>query len=567
MTVESRGRFLPGTERRDVGLQEWLLAILIALALTLILQIPYWLGYASAAPGTVYTGLLVNVEDANYITIIQRGIDGAWMHSLRFTSEPDTPAFLYGFYLAWGHLARLLRIDATSMWHVARGVMTFVTCVVAFKFVSTFTATRSQRMVAYVLTLVGGGFDWVAFPWETFDPTSATPVDLRMADAHFFYAALTFPHYLGSILLLMILFWCAVTLLAKKIPQGRFWLLLSLGMMANLGVTLVQPFFVILTCGVLGMYGLFLMLRARRILWREGLILATLAVPVLPLAIYYGFALSSSELLRVWVAQALTLSPSPLHYILTFAPYLIPAFLSVWGARSDEGAQFRMRAFLWAWVLVVALLVYAPIGAQRRFLQGVQVPLSLLATFGVFEVALPRIQQARWFQELTRRPNYSAVGVLSFLVVFLLLIVSMTSVYQWLSALALTTILQPYPIFRPRGEVEAMDWLRTRAQPDDVVLSTYFTGSYLPLHSGVRAYVGHYYETIHFEDKERNALQFFAGATSDDLRKRLLAANHIRYLFYGRAEQAAGTFAPGRARYLVSEFKNNDAVIYRFVMP
>ena len=61
-------------------------------------------GVSDAASDTMYTGLLVNVEDANYITIIQRGSEGAWTHSLRFTSEPDAPAYLYVFYLGVGTL-------------------------------------------------------------------------------------------------------------------------------------------------------------------------------------------------------------------------------------------------------------------------------------------------------------------------------------------------------------------------------------------------------------------------------------------------------------------------------
>lgn len=542
---------------------EWLTAAAIAGILSLSLLIPYVLGYLLARPGSAYTGLLVNVEDANYITIIQRGSEGAWMHSLRFTSEPDAPAFLYEFYLVWGHLARLLNVDATAMWHVARAVTSFITFVVTFGFGCTFLAGAFPRMVAYLLALFGAGFDWFAFPWESFDPTSAIPADLKMADAHLFSAALTFPHYLASITCLVILFWCALRLINESLARKKFSLLFLVGALANVGVILVYPFFVILSCAVLCLYVSILMLRARKIFWRDGMIVAGLIVPVVPIALYYANALASSELLRVWTAQSQTLSPNPLHYLLTFAPYLI---LAMFALRRD-GLGDNKRALLWAWLVVVALLVYAPVGAQRRFLQGAQIPLAILATSGLFEVVLPRLVQTRWFEKLAHRPNYSAAGLQKLLVTLLVLLVSLSSGYQWLSAVLQNTMLQPYPFFRPRGEVEAMDWLRTHASADDVILSSYFTGSYLPYRSGARAYLGHVYETIHFREKGKQVDEFFAASTSDSAREQFLRENGIEYLFYGRAEKALGAFDPSSAAYLNMLISDSNAVIYQVALP
>lgn len=539
--------------------RDWPGVTLIVLVCTVLLQLPYVLGYLTAPPDTMYTGLLVNVEDANYITIIQRGSEGAWTHSLRFTSEPDAPAFLYVFYLAWGQLARVFRVDATTMWHTARVVMTLVCLMVTFGFVRTFITVRAPLYAAYLLAILGSGFDWFLFPWETVDPTSATPVDVKMADAHLFHSALTFPHYMGSIALLLVVFWCAARLLNENPTRPKFLVLIVLGAAANIGVTLVYPFFVVLSCGVLAMYLVLRMVRARKILWREGGIVAALVVPVLPLVWYYQMALSSLELLRVWSAQSQTLSPNPLHYLLTFAPYLILALMYL----RRVGLGTNKEALLWAWVLVVALLVYAPLGAQRRFLQGVQIPLSILATCGLFQVVLPRVRAARWFQALVRRPNYSAGGLERLLVVAFLMMVCLSTAYQWLSAIAFATIAQPYPLFRPRSEVAAMDWLRANATPDDVVLSSYFSGSYLPYRSGTRAYLGHVYETIYLNEKMRNVDLYFDANTDDSRRRELVEKNGVRYVFYGRAERALGNFDPSNAPYLERVFENDAVTIYQ----
>ncbi|MBI4675643.1 MAG: hypothetical protein HY741_28700 [Chloroflexi bacterium] len=541
---------------------KWLLA-LVALTGVLVLQLPYVLGYVMTPPETMYTGLLINVEDANYITIMQRGSEGAWMHSLRFTSEPDAPAFLYVFYLALGHVGHVLGVGATTMWHLARVVFTFIAFLLAFGFVGTFIADSTQCFVAYLLAIAGSGFDWFAFPWEHLDPTSATPVDLKMADAHLFSAALTFPHYLASISLLLILFWCTARLCTENLSRVKIIGLLLLGGLANIGIALVYPFFVILSCGVLSVYFVFLSVHGRKFLWREGIFLGALILPVSPLVYYYEQAFAESELLRVWSAQSQTFSPNPLHYLLTYAPYLIFALWGAWRVGLGDASQARRRVLLWTWVLVVALLVYVPLGPQRRFLQGVQIPLAILATFGLFEVALPRLQQAQWFQELAHRRKYTVASLSRLVVTLCVALICLSSIYQWVSAIALTAIVQPYPLFRPRDEVAAMDWLRTQSTANDIVLSSYWSGSYLPLRSGMRVYLGHYYETIHFQEKMRAVDELFDAGTAESTRLQFLRANRIDYLFYGRAERALGDFDPAKFWALQPVYANKAVVIYR----
>jgi len=554
---------MPATNPLErISSAEWLGAAVVALILTLLLQAPYALGYLTLPSDTMYTGLLINVEDANYITIIQRGSEGAWMHSLRFTSEPDAPAFLYVFYLAAGHLARALGLDATTMWHVARGVLAFVTFLLTFGFVGTFIANAAPRFVAYVLAIAGAGFDWFVFPWEQLHPTSATPVDLKMADAHLFSAALTFPHYLASISLLLILFWCAARLVTENLAREKIIGLLLLGALANVGVALVYPFFVVLSCGILGAYFVFLSAYARKLLLRESILLGALIVPVVPLVLYYQQQLAASELLRVWSAQSQTFSPNPLHYGLTYAPYLALALWGVWRVGLGEPSQARRRALLWTWVLVVAVLVYAPLGPQRRFLQGVQIPLAILAALGLYEVALPCIQQTRWFKALARRRKYSVARLSRLLVTLFVALVCLSSLYQWMSALMLSAVVQPYPLFRPRDEVAAMDWLRANADSADVVLGAYFSGSYIPLRAGTRTYVGHYYETIHFETKQAAVERFFDATNDDATRREFLRANGIGYVFYGRAERQLGRFEPVQADYLQRVYENGTVTIY-----
>ncbi len=547
--------------------REWGTAALIAFGVTLLLQIPYALGYWSARTGTEYSGLLVNLSDVTYYVGIQLGRQGEWLYRIRFTSELHAGAFLYTFYLALGHLARMLNLDAVMMWHLSRAVIGFGMFMVLFGFIAYFIENPKWRLVAFVLALVGAGFDLFHLPFDAVDPASAVPLDLRMPEAHLFFSAFTYPHYSAAIALMLIVFWCALRGVLENAARGK-WIAFALGgALANVGVAMVYPFLVLLTASVLGVFYFFLAWRAKKILWRDGVFLVILFLPAAPLLLYYQRVLATNEIIRLWNEQVITYSPNPLHYFLTYGAYLVPALWNLWRARFGEGAEIPHRAFLWIWLAVVAILLYAPLNAQRRFVEGVQVPLAILATMALYETVLPRLAQTRWFQNLARRPNYSVAGLRKLLTVLYVGVVSSASVFVLASAVLTTTVLQTYPFFRAREELAAMDWLSQNVSREAVVFSTYYTGAWLPHRAGTRAYIGQYYETTNFFEKFRATENFFDAQTDDATRREFLRAHEIPYLFYGRAEREAGNFDPSRAAYLQRVFENGDAVIYRVVLP
>jgi hypothetical protein len=221
---------------------------------------------------------------------------------------------------------------------------------------------------------------------------------------------------------------------------------------------------------------------------------------------------------------------------------------------------------LWVWVAAVALLLYAPIGAQRRFVEGVQVPLAILATWGLYEAALPRLKQAHWFQALARRPKYSAAGLERLCVAALILLLAVPNLYLYVSALTSLGVDRIYPIFRPRAETEAMEWLAREAKADDLVLSAYLTGSYLPYRAGTRVFIGQRYETVDFQSKQR-AVEAFFSTMSDAERVAFLRGKGISLVFYGRAERDLGAFDPAAAPFLRRVYANQEAQIFEVVAP
>ena len=548
-----------------ISRSEWSFAVLIAVLLTAFLQVPYALGYALARPGTEFTGLLINVEDASYLSGIGQGIEGAWQYRLLFTTEDHSPAFIEVFYLVLGHLARGLNLSAVAMWHAARIVADFVLVLVTFGFIAHWIDSPQQRRVALLLAVLSAGLDLWRFPFDPANLFEAIPIDLHIPEAHLFYSALTYPHFAVGISLVLITFWLLLQTMLAREPSPRRWMFALGAALGNILIGIVYPFLIFLMATVIGAFALFLVWREKRILWREGAMLfIAFAIPA-PLFLYYQIELATNPVLRAWNEQAVTLSPNPIHYLLAYAPLLPFAVLAWFSVRRIDEDRKRRMIFLWIWVCAVSLLLYTPVTQQRRFVEGVQVPLAILAAVGLFDVVLPRLRQSRVFATISQRPGYSGEGLQQLLLVGLILLASLTSLSVWLSSVALLAVEQPYPLFRPIEEMQAMDWLRNHSAHTESIFSSYWTGSFLPSRSAYPVFVGHRYETIHFDEKRRESEQFFDAATADAWREQLLRENRIAFVFWGRGERDLGSFAPERAAYLRPVFANDMVRIYRVV--
>jgi len=542
-----------------VSRSEWLLALAVSVIMVALLSVPYILGHELARPGTFFTGLIMNPEDSqSYFAKMLQGQEGRWLYTIPFTPEAHQPAFVGGFYLALGHLARGLDLTLLQIWHVSRSIASLFLFLVTFGFVTRFLRQPRWRWTAFLLAILGSGLGWLLLLINQPQWLGAFPVDFRMPESHLFFTALTYPHVaIGTgLLLLIFLFY----LQALALPGGGLLYALLAGLV-NLALAIVYPFLIYLVGAAVALYWLYLAIAARRILWRQASLAVVLFAVPLPLYVYYAYTYQVNDVYRSWVDQAATLSPPWPHYLIAYGLLLVPALLSLFH-RDGRAALDKEKLFLWLWIAAAAVLLYGPLGQQRRFVQGLQVPLAILAAVGLKEVVLPWLVKGKLFQRLAARPRYSSDGLVKLFLFAFVAFSAISSLYLLADVTAMTILVQPYPFFRTEEEAMAVEWLRDNGDPEGVVLATYETGNFVAARAGLPVVIGHWAETVDWQRRLDDSNAFYSAAVDDQWRQEFLAANDVRYVLHGPLERAFGSYDPGQSSYLRPLYEGPETQIY-----
>jgi hypothetical protein len=317
---------------------------------------------------------------------------------------------------------------------------------------------------------------------------------------------------------------------------GLLWLLMGL----------IVPFYVAVAWAVAAAAYAVLALRERRVCLSRTLVAGTAALISAPIVLYSAWRFTSDPIYETWAVQNQILSPHPLHYL---AAYGIPLALAVLAA-GDAWRSERPTWLALAWVGVVPLLIYLPFNLQRRLVEGVQVPLSLLAAMGFAKVT-------------GLRPRNSSLR--SRLAVSILLFGLLPTNAMLIAGNSVALQGRPAPIFRDAEEVAALNWLSQHVEPDDVVLASYATGNYLPACVGARAFVGHGPESAHATQKKHLVVRFFDGATEESWRERLLSEYGVDYTLWGPKERDLGNFDPRTADYLRRIYDQSGYLLFEVI--
>lgn len=504
--------------------------IVVSLSFLILVSFPYFLAYKVGGEGLNFGGFLLNPLDGNsYLAKMYQGKAGSWQFKLPFTTEPGQGAYLFMFYLALGHLARIINLPNILIFHLVRLLSSALLLWSLWLFWGEIFKDHRTRKLAFVLSVLGSGSGWLVMA------SGSLTSDFWVAEGYPFLSAYVNPHFtLGMALVL----W----LIHPKSNKQTSWREVTACSIVALLLSVVNPFGVVIAIMVLGGELFWALLQRFQVRAAVGRILPVLIMG-LPMLVYDFWVANHHPLLRIWNSQNITPSPAVGDLIISLSPAILAG---CWGivswAKSAAPGKHSTVTTLVIWLMLGLIAIYLPFGLQRRFMMGIFVPVAGLAAYGLESLA-----------GLKKFPYRSG----SFLLVLLSLPTNLVVIM-----IAISGILnRDTRIYLSGEEIQTMGWISTHTSPQDVILASPEMGLFIPAYTGRRVLYGHPFETIHATEQEKAVLDFFQASDWNEQQDIWLREQEVDYLFYGKREKALGELTIPTACQLV--YQIGDVSLYR----
>jgi hypothetical protein len=511
----------------------WRWAIGWSLVVLVFSCIPYLVAIFMAPEGWQFAGILVNPYDNHsYLAKMQQGFEGSWLLHLTYTPEPHEGVYIYLFYLFLGHMARLTHLPLIIVFHLVRLVAGFTLLMVVFSFIQRITSQANEQRLAFVLLLTAAGLGWLGVIVHTF------PIDLWVPEAFVPYSIYTNPHFPLGLALMVI------TLQAVVWPKENLIFYTIFSGLAALTLALVLPFALLTIWAVLAVYLGWLTWRNHRLPWLQLWLVLVTFLFAAPIIFYYYWVSRTNPIIAGWSAQNIT--PAPTIIDLGLGLGAVGILAVVGGCFIIRNKQYLPGEWLvLLWAVTTLALVYLPIfDLQRRLINGLHIPLCILAAVGL----------ARWLNQLSlsarrRQQIINAAVILGLLGTMFVWAIPLLGLYQSPSESETSALF-----YLRQQEIDVFKWLRKNTVSDDVILTSTRLGMFVPEQTGARAFYGHPFETINADHKKALTEAFFRGEIDT-------VSPLPDYIIYGHAEQAIGE--PANLKKYSIVYATRDIVVYR----
>lgn len=531
----------------------------VTVALLVVTSIPYAYGYLSCPPDKWFSGVVYNMHDTGQYLSWMREAGTSFMTDNKLTAEPNARVFVNLHWWIPGRLAHIFGLTLSQVYQLFRLVAVPLLTVITYAFCATLFSSRRKRRFAFLLSTFTSGLGWVWVVVKYITGELYFPHDVYTTPGNAFWVILASPHLAFAAALTL-----GVLLLALLSVQRRRFSYALAAAGAALFLGLGHVYDLVTVWAVLVLFGLLLVLRDGWS-WRIFFSLALVVLVSAPAALYWGWV--SSDAHPAW-QQALAqydnlgaFTPDPAHLVILLGVTFLLAMATFDGLVPLRD-RMDSRLLIKSWFVIVPLLVYLPLHFQIMLLTGYNLPIAVLATVGLFDHVLPwlraRASGCRLRRWLTTERLNRVVPTL------LLLVVSVTNLYL-LAWRVFDLHRHEYPFYLYRDEVAAMRWLEERTPADEVVLSAFAVGHFIPGLTGDRAFLGNGVMTLDFNRKRELVEAFFDPATPESKRRALTREYDIHYLFYGPAERALGQYDPGGSPLFSKVFDAPEASVYRVV--
>lgn len=518
----------------------------------LMLLLPYALASRVAPDGYQWSGLIYSPSDSNvHLAWMRQAAEGGFFVRDLFTTEwiasGEKPLFWNGLFWVLGRFCALTGCPLVWAYHGSRLVFAGL---LLWRFEALCRLVAGARVAFWACLLaafsLGAGVLAPLFPRTAFIDRLDSAFFVFMPEAFTLSSALLFPLNVAAMCGL-VLIWETIVRVYREPEKWRRAALVAAA--CALGVGNIHTYDIVpLLIGLAG---------ASFWVWREKVeilrkravwgVAISAALGALPPTLYQGLVWFSSTEFRL---KALTPTPPPpiLDLLLGFFVLLVPALYAVWKSRRIEAK------ILACWLLPALLCSYLPLSFGRKMMEGVHLPLTFLAAWGVIlAVSGFSIRMQRGALVL-----YSLVACAS-----LPLFLEQLDERMRVNNANVTRVRTP-PIYLSNGDWGALRYLETQ-KPRGVVLCLPMIGGFVPQATGHTVFCGIWAETLNFDAKLKQTLDFYTGALPPDELRRWLKQNHITYVLHGDYEHRwfdVNQF-PARALNLPIAWHGDGTTLYR----
>ena len=532
--------------------------IIIAIAIILVLSsLPYIYGWWQNPTESLYLG---NYHRASgdyyvYMSMVEEAKSGAMSFHNLFTSEEHQPVLINPFWFGVGQFARIFNIDTRLTIHIFRIALIFLTVPVIYLAMATFIKTRALRYIAFILSITGSGWGYIYYRFFRPDIIRdlfyidffKAPTDIWLTEANSLLLFLSSPHFQASLICLLF----AIIFFYLGFRYGNFRYLAVSGLF-NLALAFFHPYETVYLVLLTGIFALIIIIgKFYRKDYRSGsqyffryLVPNLIAAPGL---LYQIYIFRMEPALRSWSEQSQTISPSFKYYLLGWGILLPLALIgSVFLVKKTD--QRRLWLLVWCWGTIP--LLYIPIAFNRRFAEGIFIPLGILSAVGIY-----------FLYKKFRTKAGKTIYILA-LGIILALSLMPTNIYNLWSFIGIHDIYKSTPFYLPLKEYQALEWLKNNSTSADVVLSEHISGFYIPAFTARRVYIGHDLQTANFSEKKKNVNWFFKTQADDNEKLTWLETNNISFIFYGPNEQSNSILVPAEKDFLAEVYSNSQVQIF-----
>ena len=484
-------------KRKILTLLTHLMVILLAQFFT---RLPDFIRWQNTPADKWYTGQSSWFDpwDLNvYFSAIGWGKrDGILFENL-YDTESVQAMPIYSLYTFLGKAASPFNLSNSFVFHLAGLITNLFLAGTGWWFIKIFLKKEADRKLAFILLFLGGGLGWLFFSKVTL-PDIGQP-------GFTFASAIRRPHEaisLSCFLLALGYLWQG-TINQKKSS------LIYAGLSSFL-MLLFHPYSLVSIGITLACFGFYWYVEKESTYFLKALILLGLAAGV------YYFSVGKNLLSNPsfsGLASQVQASPSPIQAILSWG-LLFPLIVIALFLKEKDGKSF----FLKLWFISHWLIIYLPFGFQKLLIRGLWVPAVILSVKGA--------------REISRKMKWDYYLIVNLLIIF----TSFSTLFMTYKRIVESP--ENRWIYLTKEEGEAIDYLKTYGNNEEGVLASYRIANLIPANTPKRVWLGHPFQTPHFEERFAQAYRFFAGKMEESETKLFLKKTKAVWIFWGPDEKS-----------------------------